>query len=78
MLLYREDLRKAELEIVEIKAMQKMAQTDLTSIKSVLGTITNELRSMRGWKQFLITGGIGFGWGIFQGICHYFGLGSAS
>lgn len=45
---YRDDLRKAELEIVEIKAMQKMAQTDLASIKSVLGTITSELRSMRG------------------------------
>jgi hypothetical protein len=32
---------------------------------------------MRGWRQFLLTGGIGVGWGVFQGICHYFGFGSA-
>lgn len=50
---------------------------DLDGIRSDLRDIKGELKNMRGWKQFLLTGGIGVGWGVVQGIFHLFGVGSA-
>lgn len=73
----RDDVKQIEKDMAVANVRQATAQTDLDGIKAGLNDIKGELKTMRGWRQFLLTGGIGVGWGVFQGICHYFGLGSA-
>lgn len=73
----REDVKQIEKDMAIANVRQATAQTDLDGIKAGLNDIKGELKTMRGWRQFLLTGGIGVGWGVFQGICHYFGFGSA-
>ncbi|MFT8520372.1 hypothetical protein [Acetobacter syzygii] len=73
----REDVKQIEKDVAVINARQATAQTDLDGIKQGLNDIKGELKTMRGWRQFLLTGGIGVGWGIIQAICHHYGIGSA-
>ncbi|MCG0995280.1 hypothetical protein [Acetobacter indonesiensis] len=70
-------VRAIEGHILLVKAEQDEAKSDVASIKSGIATIQAELKTMRGWRQFLITGGIGVGWGLVQGIMHVLGWGSA-
>lgn len=73
----RADVKQIEKDMAVINARQATAQTDLDGIKQGLNDIKGELKTMRGWRQFLLTGGIGVGWGIIQAICHHYGIGSA-
>ncbi|MGV4855767.1 hypothetical protein [Acetobacter senegalensis] len=69
-------MRILESDMALVKAKQDEAKSDVASIKSGIATIQAELKTMRGWRQFLITGGIGVGWGLVQGIMHVLGWGS--
>ncbi|CEF41298.1 hypothetical protein predicted by Glimmer/Critica [Acetobacter senegalensis] len=70
-------VRILESDMALAKANQTETKSDVASIKSGIATIQAELKTMRGWRQFLITGGIGVGWGLVQGIMHVLGWGSA-
>jgi hypothetical protein len=73
----RDDVKRVERDLAVMNDRQALVQTDLDGIRSDLRDIKGELKNMRGWKQFLLTGGIGVGWGVVQGIFHLFGVGSA-
>ncbi|OUI90099.1 hypothetical protein HK19_12555 [Acetobacter persici] len=70
-------LRVVERDLALTQADHLEAKADVASIKTGIATIQAELKTMRGWRQFLITGGIGVGWGVVQGILHLLGWGTA-
>lgn len=64
-------------DVTMLKAYHVETKSDLGAIKSGISAIKAELKTMRGWRQFLVTGGIGVGWGVAQGIMHMLGVGTA-
>jgi len=64
-------------EMAVMRAAQSETKDDITSIKGGVATIQQEMKTMRGWRQLLLTGGIGIGWGLVQGVMHMMGWGSA-
>ncbi|WP_395495160.1 hypothetical protein [Acetobacter sp. KSO5] len=70
-------VRDLQADMVLVKASQSGTQTDIKSIDKRLDDIAIKLKELIGWRSFLLTGGIGVGWGFAQSIMHLLGLGSA-
>ncbi|MGO2958674.1 MAG: hypothetical protein ACTIDN_06505 [Acetobacter sp.] len=70
-------VRGLQADVTMLKAYHVETKSDLGTIKSGISTIKAELKTMRGWRQFLVTGGIGVGWGLVQGVMHMLGVGTA-
>ncbi|KFL92048.1 hypothetical protein AmDm5_0489 [Acetobacter malorum] len=70
-------VRDLQADMVLVKANQADTQTDIKSIDKRLDDIAAKLKELIGWRSFLLTGGIGVGWGVAQGILHLLGWGTA-
>lgn len=66
-------VRELQADMVLVKANQSDTQTDIKSIDKRLDDIALKLKELIGWRSFLLTGGIGAGWGMVQGILHMLG-----
>ncbi|MFE8873638.1 hypothetical protein ACE4RV_10855 [Acetobacter persici] len=60
-------------ELQAAMALLKAEQGDIKSIGKRLDDIAGKLKELIGWRSFLLTSGIGVGWGVVQGILHLFG-----
>lgn len=70
-------VRDLQADMVLVKASQSGTQNDIKSIDKRLDDIALKLKELIGWRSFLLTGGIGAGWGMVQGILHMLGWGTA-
>ncbi|AQT04854.1 hypothetical protein [Acetobacter persici] len=70
-------VRDLQERMVLLKAVQDDTQGDIKSIDKRLDDIAIKLKELIGWRSFLLTGGIGVGWGVVQGILHLLGWGTA-
>ncbi len=64
-------------DMVLLKASDQETKNDIQGINSRLDGIYTKLKELMGWRSFLLTGGIGAGWGMVQGILHMLGWGTA-